>query len=101
MYRPDVSLGLAWGLTSQDEFSEPWTEVFADAKASSQFVDVLWSGMLIDRFVQVVVDGGRSSLPLPDRELVDGTAVGYWLKKRPYRVGRLVAGIKGGTALKT
>jgi hypothetical protein len=101
VYRPDVGLGLAWGLTSQDEFSEPWTEVFPDKQASVEYIDVLWNGMLVDRFPQVVVDGGRSSLPLPDRQLVDGTPVGYCLRKRDHRLGRLVAGIEGRTRLKT
>ena len=101
VYRPDVGLGLAWGLESQDSFSEPRTDVFPDKKASGQYVEVLWNGMLVDRFEQVVVHGGRSSLPLPDREIVNGTLVGYWLKKRPHRVARLVAGIKGNMALKT
>ena len=101
VYRPDVGLGLAWGLKSQDSFSEPWTDVFPDKKASGQYVDVLWNGMLVDRFEHVVVDGGRSSLPLPDREIVNGTLVGYCLKNRPHRVARLLAGIKGKTAVKT
>jgi hypothetical protein len=101
VYCDNPDLGLAWGLKSQDEFTEPWTQAFADKTASSQYVDVLWNGMLIDRFVHVVVDGGRSAIPLPDREMVANLVLGYSLKNRDYRVGRLVASISGRTELKT
>jgi len=101
VYRPDVSLGLAWGLRHQKDFTESWTDVFPDTNASSQYVDVLWNGMLIDRLVFVVVDGGRSTIPMPDRKLVERTVVGYWLTKRNFRFGGLIAGIKGSTALHT
>lgn len=100
-YRPDVSLGLAWGLQYQDDFTEGWTDVFPDKSASSQFVDVLWNGMLVDRHLHVVVDGGRSAIPLPDRKLVDKQLVGYWLSARDHHLGRLIAGIKGDISLST
>jgi hypothetical protein len=50
VYRPDVSLGLTWPLTAQESFTEPWRDDFPDRTASSQYADVLWNDMLIDRF---------------------------------------------------
>lgn len=66
-YKPDVSVGLAWGITSNDDFKEEWANQFPDPHASSEFVDVLYNGMLVYRDIRVIVDGGRVGLPLPDR----------------------------------
>ena len=57
-WKQDVSLGLAWGLRAQDDFTEAWTERFPDSRASSHFVDSLWNGSLVDRWQRVSVDGG-------------------------------------------
>ena len=67
-YRPDVAIGLAWGITVRERFETEWTER-AGWDAESCLADILYSGMLVDRQIVVVVDGGRTYLPLPrDRE---------------------------------
>jgi hypothetical protein len=64
-YRPDISIGLAWCWLSNPEWHEDWIDHFDDKTASSHFVDFLYNGMLVDREVYIVVDGGRAYLPLP------------------------------------
>jgi hypothetical protein len=68
-YRPDLSIGLAWGVRVNENFQEVWTQKFSDKKAHSCLADLFYNGMLVDREYYVVVDGGRACLPLPsDRE---------------------------------
>jgi hypothetical protein len=103
-YKPDVSLGLAWGLHPEPvDFSEGWTDVFPDRRASRLYADVFWNGMLLHRYFLVSVDGGRAKIPLPDRPFMDSeTVVGYSLTQEEFAVGRLIAGIEaipGGVEL--
>ena len=67
-YKPDLAIGLAWGLVVTDPFQEPWANSFADSHASTHWLDVLYNDALVDRQLYVAVDGGRMYLPLPDRE---------------------------------
>ena len=64
----DISVSIAWGLTSNESFTEDWANSFPDPHASSSYVDFFHCGALIHRELYVTVDGGRVSLPLPDRE---------------------------------
>jgi hypothetical protein len=68
-YRPDVSLGLAWGIRQNEDFQEDWTQEFPDSHAESFLADILYAGMLVAREHLVVVDGGRTYLPIPDQNL--------------------------------
>jgi hypothetical protein len=65
VFKPDLSISLAWGLPSNSDFKEPWANGFADPKASSAFLDLFWMGTLVHRTTYVHVDGGRGNLPLP------------------------------------
>ena len=62
-YRPDVSIGLAWGMKLR-EYKADWLDRFTHATASFGLVD-LYNGMLVDREDYVVVDSGRAKLPAP------------------------------------
>ena len=71
VYKPDLGLSIAWGLTRSKHFDEPWAKNFPDKKPSSAFFDLFYCGALVWRTIYVVVDGGRGYLPLPsasDRE---------------------------------
>jgi hypothetical protein len=63
--RDDLDVGLAWGLTWEEDFTEPWTELFANKKAKGHFADLLWRGQPVIRERYVTVDGGRYKIPLP------------------------------------
>ena len=69
VYKPDLFLSLAWGLTQEPDWQEPWVKTFSDPHAKSAFVDVFYCGALVWRDVYVVVDDGRGYLPIPsDRD---------------------------------
>lgn len=65
-YRPDISIGLAWGLSDpEDQRKFAWNK-FPDAEECyPTLVDLLWNGSLVDRHVGLVVDGGRVTIPFP------------------------------------
>ena len=68
VYIHDVSITLAFGLQWMENFEEEWTKRFPDHKASGEYADVFYSGTLVYRDPYVVVDGGRTLLPLPPRQ---------------------------------
>lgn len=68
-YRPNLAVGIAWGITDNEDFHEDWSEKFPVQRAYSCIADLFYNGMLVDRETYVVVDGGRACLPIPtDRE---------------------------------
>ena len=78
VYKPDVSLRLAWGLTLDRELSfEGWT--WPDRSISRYAVDTFWQGALVGRRTVLDVDGGCCYLPDPDRTYVktDESLMGY------------------------
>lgn len=64
--RSNLSITIAWGLTVNDHFREPWLSSFADQDAASSWVDCFYNGGLVFREAYVTVDGGRAHLPLPE-----------------------------------
>jgi hypothetical protein len=73
-YKNNLSITLAYGLTSNDEFIEEWANQFPNPSASSHFIDLFYNNSLVFRETYLVVDGGRCKLPIPsygvDQELV-------------------------------
>ena len=68
VYRDDVNLRMAWGLSinpTGPEYHAPWAKVFTDSRVMPVFADVLWRGALVDRVRLLDVDGGRARLPEP------------------------------------
>jgi hypothetical protein len=59
-------VSIAYGLSCNDNFSEPWTNSFPDSKASSSYVDFFYSNQLVYRDLCVSVDGGRCYIPIPE-----------------------------------
>ncbi|MGO9299679.1 MAG: hypothetical protein ACLQQM_02775 [Acidimicrobiales bacterium] len=67
-FRPDVSIGLAWGLAwgpLDDQRDFDWVKGMPDKSCHPVLVDLLSNGCLVDRYVGLVVDGGRARLPFP------------------------------------
>ena len=76
-YRPDVSITLAWGITSLEDFETDWARsVSMNHTVTSNFADLFYNGALVNRELYVVVDEGRAFLPLPKK--VGGTEVNRW-----------------------
>jgi hypothetical protein len=65
VYKPDVSLSVAWGTTVNSEYSDGWVERFKDRKASSHVAEIMFNGAVVYQEFYVSVDGGRCLLPLP------------------------------------
>ncbi len=65
VYKPDVSITLAWGLDWKEDFDEPWAKSCPDPSASGDYVDVYYNGSLVFRTVYITVDCGRAKLPMP------------------------------------
>ena len=83
-YIPDVSIGLAGGLNGN-----------SDQHASSHFLDILYNGMLVHRVVYVLIDGGRSYMPLPHREMNEnGKTIDWYITDEEYNFFKLFNSIQ-------
>jgi len=71
--KTNLSISIAWGITSNPDFKEDWANMFDDPSASSHIIDFFYNGSLVFRDIYVSVDGARCSLPLPDRDFDDKT----------------------------
>lgn len=92
VYKPNLSITIAWGLDHSESFKEEWTENFTTPKASSSYLDFFYNNALVFRDVYVTVDGARCRLPVPKLEL-DGDRkriIGYTVPIRRYRIIRLL-----------
>lgn len=65
--KDNLAITIAWGLSANEDFQEPWANGFADPHATSSHVDFFYHGALVYRELYVTVDGGRVSLPLPEQ----------------------------------
>jgi|GEM_PF-4284147 len=84
-YRPGLSIGLAWGLNCNENFYEQWANCHPDPQASSHFLDIFYNGMLVERIIYVVIDGGRSYMPLPHREMNENhETIGWYVTHEEY-----------------
>jgi hypothetical protein len=90
-YKPDLSIGLAWGIVSNDDFKEPWANLHTDPHATSEFVDIFYNRMLVYRDIRVIVDGGRVGLPIPER-VGERRVISTW----QYRFFGLIQELVGG-----
>ena len=63
--KDNLSVSIASGAVHMQDYPEDWARSFPDASASSEYVDLLYNGMVIHREIVVLVDGGRCSLPQP------------------------------------
>lgn len=76
IYKDNIDITMAYGLTANDDFRAEWANKFPDPKAYSKIVDIFYKNSLVFRETYLVVDGGRCEVPIPgynsDGELVVG-----------------------------
>ena len=78
-YKPNVKVGLVWGLADRSDPVILESAKFVDPRGWTTLLGVLWNGTLVDRYLGVVVDGGRAVLPFPKnwRALPESTDEAY------------------------
>jgi len=98
VYKPDVSITLAFGLRQLEDFKEEWANKFPDPHASSSYIDIFYNNALVFRDVSVTVDGGRSRLPLPRRKFDDAKkkVIALEVPRRRHDFIRLVESLDAG-----
>jgi len=96
-FRADVGLELWWGRTIVDDFTEPWTSNFPDAKARSFYVDATYGGAIVLQEALVYTDGGRYMLPIPRIHKPDPNSdtIEYRVDHRRLVIARLLHGLTG------
>jgi hypothetical protein len=97
VYKPDVSITLAFGLRHVENFQEEWANQFPDPHASSSYVDVFYNNALVYRNLYVTVDGGRASLPLVTRKFEQEKVVALEVPRSYHDFIRLISGLKGSS----
>lgn len=98
VYKPDVGLRIAWGITIGDKWEETEEQWVWPNRSMYRFaVDAFWQGALVARWTLLGVDGGRCYLPDAERAYVqaDDTlhgflTVGWTAKPGEIAVARLV-----------
>lgn len=74
VYKDEVDLRLAWGMTADKELTfDGWD--FPDRSIERQHVDGFWRGSLITRWPVLSVDGYRCFLPSPYQSVVETGAL--------------------------
>jgi hypothetical protein len=90
VWRPDVSLALAWGLSGDRDLVFGWAN-WPDRSVSRELVDVFWNGSIVDRYYGLRVDGGRALLPQPQHEIVKDELVMPQISPTQSNVFRVLA----------
>ena len=65
VFKEDIDITMAYGLSSNDDFKAEWTNNFPNPKAYSNVIDIFYRNSLVYRETYLVVDGGRCELPIP------------------------------------
>jgi hypothetical protein len=104
VWRDDVDLRLAWGMTMDTKlnFGDRW--VWPDLQIDRVLVDALWRGALVARWTVLLVDGSRCYLPEPDRAyvrtgegLMDQQEFASTMLDSEIRLARLLHSLGGGS----
>ncbi|TQK19110.1 hypothetical protein FBY40_1601 [Microbacterium sp. SLBN-154] len=91
----DVDIALEFGMDSniwqEREPAKPEWAPFADREVFFVWCDIMYRGSLVDRVELASVDGGRATLPFPEKR------DGEWIvMDRPYHLARVIDDIQGG-----
>ena len=93
VYRPDIDLTIAYGMTESQhdrDLTFQWSQRFPDSEIRQiSLVDFFWRGSLVDRLNYVYVDGARGILPL------GGGHQGLAITQYELAVARLLSDISG------
>lgn len=65
VFKDDIDITMAYGLTSNEDYKAEWANQFPNPKACSNILDIFYRGSLVFRESYLVVDGGRCELPIP------------------------------------
>lgn len=65
IFKEDIDVTMAYGLTSNEDFKAEWANKFPNPSACSNIIDIFYRGSLVFRETYLVVDGGRCELPIP------------------------------------
>lgn len=101
VYRQDIAVTIAWGMTHRDDLRFEWSDRFPDSDVSDFYVDVFSNGMLVDRWFALTVDGGRAVLPVCDIAVVgdvfagDAEIIGSKAYESNVRIARLIHELEG------
>jgi hypothetical protein len=88
IYRPDVAIGLGWG-HGRDDFSADWVKKFPNPSAHSEYIALLYNGVVVAQEMAVRADGARYLLPFPDRVEEEST-VRWTVGRDAYTLAGLV-----------
>jgi hypothetical protein len=92
VFKPDISIGMAWGMPRDRDgqrFFEDWIARFADETAYAAWLDLLYHGQPVHRYLYIVVDGGRCKIPLPEQTFsgdLNPHEVRRWIGYDAYRL---------------
>lgn len=75
-YRPNVAVGLAWGLPVADGTAFDRSGGYPNARTGASYIDVLYQGTLVERQMRIRVEG-RGHLPLPTPKFSGHKITGY------------------------
>ena len=64
-YRPNLAIGMAYGMVEQGAYALPVGHPFATENARTRFLDIFLEGRLAHRETVVAVDRQRCLLPMP------------------------------------
>lgn len=93
----DLNMWFAWGYGCNSDFHESWTEIFPDRSASSSYIDFFYGCSLVHRELYVTVDGGRCSIPLPEKTFDSNTnkVLSYWISSERLEFYRILNELEG------
>jgi hypothetical protein len=96
VYKPDVSLVVAEGMSEEARHVWEWVEIYADHSAHNFYIDVLHNGVPIFRQLAVSVDGGRADLPSPAGWVEEGNPESGWqIQRHEYNFVRQFSVVRG------
>jgi hypothetical protein len=101
LYKADIGLRLAWGMTHTTGLAfEGWD--FPDRSIDREYLDGFWRGALVTRWPVLAVDGHRCYLPSPELAVfetgsasADPEVAGSTVKASRVALARLLQGLLG------
>ncbi len=82
VYKPNIAIAVASGLTVNDRYQDEWLERYPDKGPGRSFwIDLLYNGQVVHRELGVSVDGGRYVLP-PGIATVENDQITGWCCRR-------------------
>jgi hypothetical protein len=93
VYGPMVELAIAWGCPQDRDLSFEWAH-WPDPSVDREYVDILWNGAIVDRYLGLSVDGGRAFLPQPAADVLNEEYVAERITETQDNLFRIIAGLE-------